>query len=74
MSLKTSVHFDKKRDRIIGIEDLGNDKKKFAAKHRLTLMISIYGGWKQPTSFYFVGNSCSADALKSIVVDLCSIK
>jgi hypothetical protein len=73
MSLKAFLHFDKKRDRIIGIEDLGNNKKKIAAKHALTLMIrSIYGGWKQPISFYFVGNSCSTDALKSIVVDIIS--
>jgi hypothetical protein len=28
MSLKAFLHFDKKRDRIIGIEDLGNNDKK----------------------------------------------
>jgi hypothetical protein len=32
MSLKTSLHFDKKKDRIIGIEDLGKDKKKICGK------------------------------------------
>jgi hypothetical protein len=53
MSLKTSLHFDKKKDRIIGIEDLGKDKKKNCGKASIeTLMKCLW--WLEATHIFLL--------------------
>eukprot|EP00794_Sanderia_malayensis_P010405 gene10405-11493_t len=69
ISLKTHLHYDKDRDCITGLEDLGDGHTSGrVATSALVLMIRGIGlKWKQAVAYYLVNESCSGMHLKDIL-------
>ncbi|KNC25910.1 hypothetical protein FF38_10333 [Lucilia cuprina] len=56
MSLKINLYYDRKSDKIIGLEDYGLDNRTSkAATSVMVFMVQGIGGqaWKQPVCYYF---------------------
>eukprot|EP00794_Sanderia_malayensis_P009405 gene9405-10393_t len=69
ISLKTHLYYDKVKDCIAGLEDLGDGHTSgLVATCALVLMIrGIVLKWKQPFAYYLVHESCSGMHLKDIL-------
>lgn len=73
MSLKTHMTYDRKTDKIIGLEDFGDgNRSSKVANSVMVFMAQGIGGqaWKQPICYYFVNNSCNAQLLQHYTFEI----
>ncbi|XP_049315827.1 uncharacterized protein LOC125779232 [Bactrocera dorsalis] len=72
MSLKCHLQYDRKFDRVIGIEDYGDENRTSRlATTAMTIMVQGIGGepWSHPFAYFFVKGSCKGDVLKKYIFE-----
>ncbi|XP_063623639.1 uncharacterized protein LOC134804659 [Cydia splendana] len=70
MSLEAGLSYDKNKDKINGLVELGERKNDFA-DHALVFMLrGAVHKWQQPIAFYFCQGATKGTELKSILVDI----
>ncbi len=73
MSLKCHLQYDRKFDRIIGIEDYGDENRTSRlATTAMTIMVQGIGGepWSHPLAYFFVKGACKGDVLKKYILEV----
>lgn len=73
MSLKVNLFYDRKYDKIVGLEDYGEgNRTSNVATHVMVFFIQGISGqfWKQPLCYYFVNNNANAIFLKRYLLEV----
>jgi len=70
MSLKAYLNYDSKTDEVIGLEDLGNEKRVKPACNAIVGMLrGIRNSWKQPLFFNLVYTQCLFIKIKNMIIE-----
>jgi hypothetical protein len=71
ISLKFHLFYDCSKDKVIGLEDLGDEttSDKLATSAIVLMACGIIENWKQPLAYYLVNESCSSDIVKEKLTD-----
>lgn len=75
MSLKTYLDYDSNKDRIIGLQDFGDENRSYnLATSVVVVMASGIGGesWSQAVSYFFVSGNCLGSLLKKYIFEAIS--
>lgn len=68
-SLKPNLQYDVSRDKVIGFEDLGEEKLRSPACNVAVLMLKgLCNNWKLPLSYFFLKSTFPANKLKLIII------
>lgn len=73
MSIKSAVKYDKRRDCIEGLEDLGPvlGNTKYVGDHALVFMVrGLRSKWKQPLGYFITSSTVKAQTLKMLLLDM----
>ena len=65
MSIKSSLNYDERLDKVVGYQDLGdNNNHRNIANHATVFMIrSIFGTWKQPVGYFLTAGPMKSDVI-----------
>ena len=66
MSLKSHLFYECSKDKVIGLEDLGDgiSSDKLATSAIVLMARDIIESWKLSIAYYFVNESCSSETVK----------
>lgn len=73
MSIKSSLFYSIKRDKIIGFHDTGSNKSFNVAQNALVIMArGLKKNWKQPLGYFLTPSTCPTVDVKNVIE--CTIK
>ena len=64
MSLRIDLTYNARLDKVIGFQDLGENKENTVATYATVFMIkSLLGSWKQPVGYFFTSGPMNSDTI-----------
>lgn len=68
-SLKSNLFFDTVRDKIIGLQDIGNDANESLVAQNVAVIMArgLFHNWKQPLAYFFINTQIKALDIKVIL-------
>lgn len=70
MRLKRSLFYNSKQGKIVGLHEINNEQRPYAAEFAFTIMLrGIISNWKQPVGFGFISSSKTEVKLNSWIVN-----
>lgn len=71
ISIEPSVHFQRKENIIVGLQDFGDERHRLFADHANVFMLrGLYKQWKQPIAFTFSDGPVKSDKLSLMIKDI----
>ena len=65
MSIKMNLEYNSRLDKVIGYEDMREDRSDLIAKYVTIFMVeSLLGKWKQPIGYFYSSGPMKTDMVK----------
>ena len=74
MSIKMNLEYNSRLDKVIGYEDMGEDRSDLIATYVTVFMVkSLLGKWKQPIGYFYTSGPMKTDMVKNKLMECIDI-